>query len=116
MDFPNKVSSAAEFVMYWNPESRYLPLFITIFFVFTIIFNFFYVRRLGEIEYILTLLKIITILGLIAVGLLLAMGLSTNPLLGTSLQYQPVLSTKNEIGIPVPPPGVISPNPLQRKG
>lgn len=101
--------------MYWKPDSRYLPLFITIFIIFTVFFNFLYVRKLGEIEYILTLSKIITILGLIAVGLLLAMGLSTNPLLGTSSQYDPVFCIKNEIGNCVPSPGVISSNPLESK-
>lgn len=114
MDFPNKVSSAAGFILYWNPDGRYYPIYIAVFFIFTILFNFLYVRKLGEIEYSLTTLKIITILGLIAVGLLIAMGLSTNPFLGTSLQYKPVLCSENEIGNCVPPPGVISSNPLQK--
>ena len=113
MDFPNKVGSAAGFVAFWNPSLHIQILCITIFFIAPIIFNFWYVRNLGEIEYWFTALKIITILILIITGILLAIGLSTEPLLGTSSQYQPVPCGDNVIGNCVPPPGLISLDPVQ---
>lgn len=111
MDFPNKVSSAATFVTIWDPDQRYHALWITMFFIVPIIFNFLYVRNLGEIEYWLTAIKIITILGLIITGILIAVGLSTEPRLGTSSQYTPLPCSANEIGNCVSPPGLISLDP-----
>jgi amino acid permease len=95
-------------VAFWDTAQRYQALWITIFLISPIGFNFLYVRRLGRIEYALTLIKIITIIGLIATGVLIAIGVSTNPLLGTSSQYTVVPCRDNEIGDCVPPPGLIS--------
>ena len=95
-------------MVYWDPEKQLTALWVTIFFVVPIVFNFLYVRRLGEIEYWFTTAKIILILILIVTGILIAMGLSTNPLLGTNSQYAPVPCSANEIGTCVPGPGLIS--------
>lgn len=108
IDFPNKVSAAAGFVTYWDKDQKLAPLWITIFIVAPILFNFLYVRWLGEIEYWFTTVKIILILILIVTGILIAMGLSTDPLLGTNAQYTPVPCSANEIGDCVPGPGLIS--------
>jgi len=104
------VSSAAGFAGFWDPDADkgLKALWITIFFIVPIAFNFLYVRRLGEIEYWFTTAKIILILILIVTGILIAMGLSTDPLLGTSSQYTPVPCSANEIGNCVPGPGLVS--------
>lgn len=99
---------------YWVTDTRYTPLWIAIFFVLPIAFNFLYVRRLGEIEYWFTTVKIILILILIITGILTAMGLSTDPLLGTSAQYHPVSCSANEIGNCVPGPGLGSIFPIEK--
>ena len=109
------MSAAAGFVVYWDPEKRLTALWTTIFFVVPIVFNFLYVRRLGEIEYWFTTAKIILILILIVTGILIAMGLSTDPLLGTSSQYTPVPCSANEIGDCVAGPGLISIVSLENK-
>ena len=106
MDYPNKAIAAANFIGYWT--SIHPAIWITIFLIVPILFNFFNVRRYGEIEFWLTTIKITTIVGLIFLGLLLAMGVSTNPLLGTSVQYTPVECANNVVGQCVPPPGFIS--------
>jgi amino acid permease len=93
---------------FWDNEKRFTALWIAIFFVVPIVFNFLYVRRLGEIEYWLTTTKIILILILIVTGLLIGLGLSTDPLLGTSSGYWPVPCSANEIGDCVPGPGLVS--------
>jgi len=100
------VSTAAGFVTFWDTQQQLAPLWIAIFFVVPILFNFLYVRRLGEIEYWFTTLKIVLILILIITGILTAMGLSTDPLLGTSSQYTPVPCSANEIGECVPGAGL----------
>jgi len=77
------------------PSAAWIAIFLTI----PILFNFFNVRRYGEIEFWLTSIKIITIVGLIFLGILLPMGASSRPpLLGTSAQYTAVECSKNEIG------------------
>jgi amino acid transporter len=108
MDFPNKVNAAAGFVEFWDTDQRYQPLWLTIFFLVPIGFNFLYVRRLGEIEYWFTIIKITLILILIVTGIIIAMGLPTQPLLGTSAQYKPVSCADNEIGNCMPGFGVIN--------
>ena len=104
----SKVTSAAAFVTYWDKDAQLKGLWLTIFFLLPIGVNFLYVRRLGEIEYWFTTAKIILILIVIVTGILIAMGLSTNPLLGTSSQYQPVPCSANEIGPCLPGPGLVS--------
>jgi amino acid permease len=109
------VSSAAGFVYFWDTEQRYAVLWMFIFFIAPILFNFLYVRWLGEIEYWFTTIKIIFLLVLIVSGVLIAMGLSTDPLLGTSAQYTPVPCSANVIGECVPGPGLGSLLPLSEQ-
>lgn len=51
-------------------------IWITIFFIAIVLFNLLNVRRYGEIEYWLTVVKLETIVGLIVLGILLPMGAS----------------------------------------
>ena len=82
-------------------------IWISIFLCIPIVFNFFNVRRYGEIEFWLTTIKIGTIVGLIILGILLAMGCGPGPLLsGTDSHYRPVpcIENVNAIGPCVSPP------------
>jgi len=86
---------------------------MTIFLIFTILFNLLNVRRYGEIEYWLTLSKVTAIMGLVVLGTIIAMGGHPGSvLLGTSLDYQPVDCSLNEIGDCLPGFGFVSITPL----
>jgi len=88
---------------YWSDESRFL--WISIFFVFPILFNILNVRRYGEIEYWFTAIKVVTIVGLIICGLLIAMDVTGTALLGTDQDYRPVPCANNTIGQCLTNPG-----------
>src|SRR6266496_1157656 len=70
LDFPTKAVFFSIYMSYWWPN---VPpgIWITIFFVLPILFNFFNVRRYGEIEFFLTTLKILSILGLVIIGFII---------------------------------------------
>jgi len=71
---------------FWLPNhDKYPPeIWVTVFLVIPFLFNFLNVRRYGEIEYWLTVIKVITIVGIIVLGVLLPMNASPNVrLLGT---------------------------------
>jgi amino acid transporter len=76
---------------FWISTDQCNPaVWITLFTVIAIGFNFFDVRRYGEIEYWLTVIRIAVIIGFIILGLLLPMTASTAPrLLG--------IDSKNEL-------------------
>jgi len=64
-----------------------------------VLFNLLNVRRIGEIEYWLTILKVTTIIGLISLGILLPMGVSVGTRkLGTVGQVE----AQNLIAVPCP--------------
>lgn len=77
--------AAANIMAFWPAVSHISPaVWITVFFVPPLLFNNFNVRRYGEFEYCLTVIKIITIVGLIILGILLPMNASlATRLLGT---------------------------------
>jgi amino acid permease len=52
-------------------------VWITVFFVPPFLFNNFNVRRYGEFEYWLTVIKIVTVIGLIVLGILLPINASS---------------------------------------
>lgn len=82
---PTAAVAIQSIMEFWIPtEQRLRPLWISISLFIPILLNLFNVRRYGEIEYWLTVLKIITITGLIVLGILLPMeGSDISPLLGT---------------------------------
>ena len=70
---------------FWVENDKLKALWITVFFAAILIFNFLNVRKLGEIEYWLALVKIEGIVILIILGILLVMGVSNGKRqLGTS--------------------------------
>jgi amino acid permease len=73
--------------MFWGPQSKPLlpsTSWIAFFLLVPLGFNFFNVRRYGEIEFWLTSVKVALFTGLIILGVLLPMSASpTPPLLGT---------------------------------
>jgi amino acid transporter len=103
VDYPNKVIAAAKFMGFWT--TVHPAVWITLFLIIPIAFNFFNVRRYGEIEFWFTAIKVTTIIGLILLGFLLVMGASVNPLLGTDSQFRPVPCADDMMGGCVPAPG-----------
>jgi amino acid permease len=62
----------------WVEDEKYRYVWIAVFFVLIVLFNVLNVRRFGEIEYWMTVIKIVTIVGIIILGFLLPMGVSTD--------------------------------------
>lgn len=96
----------------WQPTTKVPPeVWVVVFYLVVILFNCLNVRRYGEFEYILTVVKIATIVGLIIMGILLSMGASEdNRQLGTSSQNT-TLSCSNPLSsscLPDPGFGCIS--------
>src|SRR5947207_11879839 len=87
-DFANKGLTFANYMSYWTAAEP--AIFVTIFYPLPILFNTLNVRRYGEIEYWLTVIKILTVIGLILAGAVIAFGGSPNPLLGTTREFRPV--------------------------
>jgi amino acid permease len=94
--FAQAMSVAAQLVAASNTLYLWLPyvpreIWILVIFVIIFVFNNFNVRRYGEIEYWLTVIKVITIMGIIVAGVLLPMNASPNQrLLGTNNAGNPV--------------------------
>jgi amino acid permease len=80
----------------WLPEEKYRYTFIAMFFIVIVLFNLLNVRKYGEIEFWLTVIKLITIVGLIFLGVLLPMGVSENTRkLGTGPYYSVIPCPSN---------------------
>jgi amino acid permease len=79
----------------WVSDEKYKPVWIIVFFIPVVLFNFLNVRRYGEIEYWLTVIKLATIVGLIVLGIILPMGASA----GT----RQLATGPNNTVIPCPP-------------
>jgi amino acid transporter len=92
---------------FWIPSSKISPaVWISIYMVPPMVFNFFNVRRYGEIEFWLTSIKTLTCVGLIVLGILLPMNASPiQPLLGTVGNNELVVCTDPTNGNCVPVPG-----------
>lgn len=82
--FPAKLVACQNIMAFWLPKDQYnSSIWITVFLIIPVLFNNFNVRRYGEIEFWLTVVKVATIVGLIFLGILLPMGASPTRLLGT---------------------------------
>lgn len=80
---------------YWHPDISPI-IWIGIFIIFPFAFNFFNVRKYGEIEFVLTTIKVVTIAGVVILGfVIVAGGLTTSPLLATNSASQPVPCSQN---------------------
>lgn len=91
----------------WVSDERYRYVWITVFFVSVILFNLLNVRRYGEIEYWLTVIKLATIVGLIVLGILLPMGARPGArLLGTSSDNQTPIPCAVSFQQCLPTPGL----------
>lgn len=81
-------------------------IWLSIFILLPFLFNFLNLRRYGEVEYWLTVIKVFTLVGIIFLGILLPMGASTSTqLLGTDAQFSPVKCGSITMGQCVSPPG-----------
>lgn len=84
----------------WVTEEKYRYVWISCFFFILFLFNLLNVRRYGEIEYWMTVIKVITIVAIIILGFLLPMGVSSDTRqLGTTsnntVEYCLVVSDTN---------------------
>jgi amino acid permease len=97
MGIPTPLVAAANITSFWAPTNQLNPgLWISVYLVAPIAFNFFNVRRYGEIEFWLASIKVITCVGLVVLGFLLLMGASTAPLLlGTDPNHNIIPCTNN---------------------
>ena len=87
----------------WVSGEVYRYVWILVFFVAVILFNLLDVRRFGEIEYWLTVVKLATIVGLMVLGILLPLGLSVGTrLLGTSSDNRPIPCSESLDCLPNP--------------
>lgn len=72
---PNQLTASALVLQYWVSREKVNPgVWITIFFVSIIFFNFLGVRVFGEAEFWMSCVKVITMLGLIMITFLIAVG------------------------------------------
>lgn len=72
---PNQLTAAAMVLQYWVNRDKVNPgVWITVFFVFAIFFNFLGVRVFGEAEFWMSCVKVVTILGLIMFMFLMTVG------------------------------------------
>ena len=72
---PNQLTAGALVVSYWLPASKVnAGVWITVFLVLSVIFNYFAVRFFGEIEFWLSALKCLIILGIILLSFILMLG------------------------------------------
>ena len=73
--FPAKLIASASLMSFWVSKDQIHPaVWISLYAILPICFNLFNVRRYGEIEFWLTVLKVVTCVGLIVLGVLCAMG------------------------------------------
>ena len=92
---------------FWLPDDRYRSAWILGFFTIVFLFNLLNVRRYGEIEYWLTVVKLETIIGLSILGILLPMGVSVGTRLPATGPYNtPIICPLNPApGQCLGPPG-----------
>src|SRR5579871_2027840 len=87
MIVPNVALAMAGIINYWTGPQKIPPaVWIAIFIFLPLLFNFLNVRRYGEVEYWITMIKILTLLALMLLGLFfLPLRATTGqPLLGTN--------------------------------
>jgi yeast amino acid transporter len=114
MGVPFPLIAAAGIMSFWVPATQVSPaVWISVFLIPQITFNFFNVRKYGEIEFWLTSIKVLTCVGLIILGILLAMGASAEtPLLGTDSNHHLIQCLNATTDNCVSPPGFICTFPL----
>jgi amino acid permease len=80
MGISTPLVAVASRMTFWVPQSHIgSAVWISVYLIFPIAFNFFNVRRYGEIEYWLTSLKTATCVGLIILGILLPLDVYAGP-------------------------------------
>ena len=74
VSFGLELTALQNIMSIWVVDEKYKYVWISFYFILIVLFNLLNVRRYGEIEFWLTVIKLATIIGLIFLGLLLAMG------------------------------------------
>lgn len=113
LDIPDKAIAFSIYMGYWLPDVSPF-LWLSIFILPPIFFNYFNVRRYGDIEYTVTAIKIVAIVGIIVVGvIILGGGTDTLRLLATNNHTQPVFCADDtQPGPCLPAPGFSCKNAL----
>jgi amino acid permease len=90
MAFTAQLVASSTIISLWLPNTP-KEVWILVISIACILFNNFRVRRYGEVEYWLTVVKVCTVVGIILAGIILPMNASPNQrLLGTDLAGNPV--------------------------
>lgn len=90
MAFTAQLVASSTIISIWTPSTP-KEVWILVISIACFLFNNFRVRRYGEIEYWLTVIKVCTVVGIILAGIILPMNASPNQrLLGTDLAGNPV--------------------------
>ncbi|KAI9809845.1 MAG: hypothetical protein M1825_000278 [Sarcosagium campestre] len=72
---PNQLTAAALVIQYWVPREKVNPgVFIMVFLIVIVAFNYFGIRFFGELEFWLSTAKVVVICGVIILSLVLALG------------------------------------------
>jgi len=104
MSVTAQLVASSHTIALWLPDTP-KEVWVCVIFVLCFLFNNFNVRRYGEIEYWLTVIKVTTVVGIIIAGILLPMNASPNQrLLGTDANGNPVLCSES-VSPCVDPPG-----------
>jgi len=100
MAFTAQLVASSTIISLWLPNVP-KEIWILIISVVCFLFNNFRVRRYGEIEYWLTVIKVCAVVGIIFAGILLPMNASpTQKLLGTDLAGNPVPCNQTALAYP----------------
>jgi amino acid transporter len=103
-DIPDKAIAFSVYMGYWKPDVSPF-VWISIFVIPPLIFNYFNARRYGDIEYTITAIKIVAILWIIVLGfIIVAGGTGIVPLLATNDNTQPIFCGENQTDC-LPAPG-----------
>ena len=92
MIVPGEILAMRDIVQYWPlAKNVHSALWIIIFTAFPFAFNLLYVRRYGEFEYWITMIKVVTLIVIILLGILLPLGATGGPPLLATNGIEPVL-------------------------
>ncbi|GAA6021318.1 hypothetical protein JCM10207_002695 [Rhodosporidiobolus poonsookiae] len=85
---PTEITAAAGVISFWRDDIN-IAVWISVFYVVIIAFNFLGVRAYGEAEFWFSILKILTILGLIICGIVITAGGAGNDPIGFQFWRNP---------------------------
>lgn len=111
IDFANKAVTFSSYLAYWSGnenELRNKALAISFFVIVPLVVNTLTVRKYGELEFVLTVIKLYAILALVVIAVVIATGGSPSPRLGTdgNLRVVDCVNNNATVAACVPAPGI----------